>query len=132
MNDEFVTLEQIKQLRELGFDQWGGYIYQGDTICPTWILSFDYRNRDNCNPCPTLYNVQRWLRERKPQYKILITRGDFDIEKYGWIIYTDFPPYQYLDIDHGNSIDTYEEALSNAIDMCITLMKENKEKGENY
>lgn len=66
MQKNFVTVEQAKLLKELGFDQYCDHVYNSEgTFHITNILSFDYRERNNYYGAPTLSQVQEWLRVEK-------------------------------------------------------------------
>lgn len=121
-----VNYKQAVSLKNLGFDKWGDYIYTNEsTITPVIILSYDYKGRDNCFPAPTLSLVQKWFREQF-NYVISIIK-DLTSEN----------SWQYFYEHDGNirgskGFNTYEDALSAAIDEVIEVLKnEIRIKGQS-
>lgn len=136
MNEDFVTFEQAVKLKELGFNWDVSYFYtQGelrsnnDTFCSDdgIVIYIDDLMSDMNNymihvySAPTLAQAQKWLREVKG-CKILITAGDIDKEHYGWDI--KYKDIWLGDVEHGNFMESYEEALSDAIDEALDIIQE--------
>lgn len=130
MNEDFVTFEQAYQLKQLGFDWKCNHIYKNKEHTFFHCLQDAYDNHnaftkkitdDLVVSAPTLAQAQKWLREVKG-CKILITAGDIDKEHYGWDI--KYKDIWLGDIDHGNFMESYEEALSNAINEALDIIQE--------
>lgn len=130
IHEDFVTQEQATKLKKLGFSQWGDYIYHNDSRCLVYILSFDYTRRDNCLPCPTLYQAQKWLMDKK---KILISirpndfvndSGNTEIHYVADIFGTSKNHLELLHSEAG--YETYEFALEDSINEALNLLEENK------
>ena len=122
--EDFVTYEQAEKLADLGFDykciacyDEEEFEYNGE---PNDYNSGYYRY--NLISAPTLTQAQKWLREVKdihieikytinPQYEPWIGKV---------VIIEDYPePNTIIDTD---TCDTYEEALSEAIDKALELL----------
>lgn len=148
MNTDYVSLEQAKLLKEFGFD-WKCFSFytKHKTIsiehitdwCRSVIIEENYNDNFISNKynvlcsAPTLYQVQRWLREVKD----IIIGIDFDnwYEKYICHIYKKVisnskhikNSYSSMLVTNGSNedFDTYEEALSKGIIKALELLKEN-------
>lgn len=126
--EDFVTYKQAKLLKELGFNWECTHYYQDgynrecqkNIIKATCACNFneDFKTMISA---PTLAQAQKWLREVK-RVKILITVGDVNENRYGWQIF--YNNNHYVDLNHGNSMETYEEALLDSIDEALELLKE--------
>lgn len=127
MNEDYVSYEQAVKLKELGFDWKCTHFYNSTMEFPNEILSierhncieiYDYSNVDIfLYSAPTLYQVQKWLREVK-KIIICIGHGTSIPAMYYW--YINKPDGTTIDgeID-STDYDTYEEALSKAIDKVL-------------
>ena len=128
MNEDYVSFEQAKTLKELGFD-WECFscyikVYKGDD---GWRLriydryqSYNDERDERCISAPTLAQAQKWLREVKGKIIIPYVMHIENIMKYDFYI-ADEPidPFDYSD-----GFDTYELALSAGIDKALELVKE--------
>lgn len=128
-HEDYVSFEQAQRLKELGFnwDCMKGYAHYPNENVKAFNAQEENINGDYNKwtfSAPSLAQAQRWLREVKG-CKILITEGDINKENYGW-------EFRYKDtwlgdISHGNVMETYEEALADAIDEALDIL----EKGES-
>lgn len=127
-NEDYVSFEQAIKLREMGFSdetRCGYYkMPKGSPQMTKWDICLEASLDYNLEfyKAPTLAQVQKWLRESKgihieirytinPQYEPWIGKI---------IVITDYPN-TIIDTD---TCDTYEEALSEAIDKALELLKE--------
>ena len=146
MKDDYVTYEQAIILKELGFDWKCNHYYDTQTKEFLPVDWFDYDGDVDAddlydsNPptgiisyrvsAPTMAQVAKWLRE----IKNIIVNPYFDIwqncnkyESYYYLL-RDVPnPEIYMSIYEmrlvGDNFNTYEEALSAAIDEALNFLK---------
>ena len=145
MNEDFVTYEQAKLLKELGFDWKCNHFYcqpKGKELRLIEYIPMDFMdsqyhnfnnpstwsdNNDNTPSAPTLAQVQKWLRETK---QIEINSTYDPITKNGWFYYRNDLRVDEMwgGLDHfgdGEYFSTYEEALSEGISGILkTLNKQ--------
>lgn len=123
--EDYVSYEQAKTLKELGFD-WKCYtFYHLDNWCGL-SSSGMYENHNMFKMCfsaPTLAQAQKWLRE-----KGIIVLVGYEPYKY-WLIENNGPKWKYY-INSKDSIhhsmaefNSYEQSLSEGIDKALKLMK---------
>lgn len=119
--EDFVTFEQAKQLKKLGFDWETNAFYSkdGDLYSSN---NPDYWNNDiwNEHSAPTLSLVQKWLREVK----------GIDVHyHYGRTKWTYYWGRRWSQSMFEEEYDTPLEALYGGIDRVIKyLMEENKQQ----
>lgn len=152
--EDFVTFEQAKKLKELGFD-WkcthfydyfdpeilisaGKIVNEGGVVYALTVdkLSFNFNFEVERASAPTLAQVQKWLREKQNLFVIsdVYFKNCMDSD------YTN-PEYEYIIVDlrDGDALrtesgslfphrlfTTYEQALSAGIDHAVKLLKGNK------
>ena len=132
MNEDFVTYEQAKALKELGFD-WGcnHYYHIRDEGRNTYFSYYgnhnDGRSRKKVS-APILSQVQKWLREKEIEVGVF---GEFDgelrTEKWVWLM-RKFNTHLYDTVfSEGINYDTYEQALSAGIDKALEQLKTTKQ-----
>ena len=121
--EDYVTFEQAKKLRELGFDWECNHWYH--PLEPDKILeSYSYCNHNKFerpHSAPTISLVQKWLREEKEicvTSSIKIHEGKY---KFNWSI-TLFKEGRGI-WDESVIYDTYVQALSEGIDKALELLK---------
>lgn len=141
--EDFVTYEQAKKLKELGFDLKCYYRFNVDRQLVPNVM---YRNAGvdsddvamNVNfrcigdiSAPTLAQAQKWLREVKD----IIIGIDFDNwnDKYECHVYKrmgysgenirDMYGSQLVTNEYHEDFDTYEQSLSAGIDKALELLK---------
>lgn len=132
MNEEFVTFEQAKKLKELGFDLKCHYRFNIDKqLVPNVVYSNAGVDSDdvamNVNfrcvgdiSAPTLAQAQKWLRE-----KGIEVMSYYDYTTKTWIYEVceigepHFCGYHSDDFDLNKS--TYEEAISAGIDRALEI-----------
>lgn len=144
MKEDYVSYDQAKLLNKLGYDYSSDKYYATqnycigdnpmlfDTISVGQLISNPLRKIDENDgwiiddrfsvPAPTLYHVQKWLREVKdihleikyspnPQYEPWLGRV---------VIIENHPnPNTIIDTD---TCDTYEEALMSCIDKALDIL----------
>jgi len=119
IEDTYVSFEQAKALKELGFpqDKNSNYLFYDEEgslrsfhISPTFKLQFKR---------PTLSLVQKWLREEK-NIHLVINEDRFDL----WSIWGhEIKPLEFSVFERIGGFTSYEQALSAGIDKCIELLK---------
>ena len=137
MNDDYVSYELAKKLKECGFAEPCDHYYIKDNAPDgtAWIVPTTDRedfNADSycpfCKPlcsAPTLAQAQKWLREKMGiAINVIAHDGgayDYDIVFLPNAVDCDYP------IDRATFSRTYEEALSEGIEPVLELIK----KGES-
>lgn len=140
MNEDYVSYEQAKTLKELGFN-WaciGFYnhykipciehniCYEGKIIKENYNDDFIANTYNVLCSAPTLAQAQKWLREVK-QIEVNSTYDLICGE--GWFFYhNDLEHVSFSGIDKmGDTLyASYEQALSAGIDKALELLKEKK------
>lgn len=127
MHEDYVSFEQAKVLKELGFDWECNHWYhplEPDKIieCQTYC---NHNSFERPYSAPTLAQAQKWLREVKgitilvnisTNKETYITKKVFYFKWFnGEFIFCGVPKYHYA---------TYEEALSAGIDKMLEILKE--------
>lgn len=128
VKEGFVTYEQAKLLNKLGFNNWDVYIYAHGKITISFIFSYDYTQREEHYPAPTLSEAQAWLRNEKKLFVLVdmlpVTSGK---SKFFWYV-NDEKGWVIKDEHSSQAIyDTYEEALTEGITDCIKILKNEEE-----
>lgn len=136
MSEDFVTLEQAVQLKELGFDRECNHYYDTETkelvenhndYSPEDSFSdcSAYDNHNHCWNCvsvPFLAEAQKWLREVKGIH--IEIRYVFNPQYEPWVgrivMLGDQPESELINTD---TCDSYEEALLEGIDMVLKILK---------
>lgn len=126
IQEEYVTFEQAKALKELGFPQNEPYIYLDSGEFDIKALNKKvWLEHQPYYACPTLSLVQKWLREEN-EYEISIEAFPHKYEKKYNITIVDanhYSNYHSYECVFYETKDTYEQALSARIDKCIELLK---------
>lgn len=114
--EDFVTLDQAKKLKELGFQEkcFAYFLYDDEVEIGTYMKDYNYIVGLDYISAPTLYQTQKWLREIEKTEVIVnrIDEGIYDFTIYGKIV----------DVTTESRFDTYEEALSKGIDKALELI----------
>lgn len=135
--EDYVTFEQAKCLKELGFDWKCNHYYHTQTKEFSPVDWFDYDSSIDADDlytsnspkgvisyrifAPTLAQTQKWLREIKNIIVLATCSIDYE-QGHEWYWFVDkdvhigFPEQFY---------DTYEQALSAGIDKALEFLKEN-------
>ena len=118
--EDFITYDQAVKLKELGFD-WKCYtFYHWDNWCGLSDSGIceNHNMFEKCFSAPTLSQAQKWLREVKDI--IVLATCNLDYEKgHEWYWFVD----KDVDIeDPEHFYETYEQALSTAIDKALDLL----------
>lgn len=133
--EDFVTYEQAKKLREVGFGEetrCGYYKMPNGTPQMTkWDIclesSLDYPSLVYYK-APTLAQAQKWLREKEIEVAVY-SEFDGEIRTGQWVwLMRKFTTHLFdttFSGDENLNYDTYEEALSAVIDKAIELLKAN-------
>lgn len=137
--DTFLTYEQAKQVKELGYDEQAYFFYSlnfADDGTPVVVhrgFVMPYRNTEMDTlelskiSAPTQAQATRWLRSKG--YETVVTPVfDYEegLEGYDFGVYDDTTGYIAIQGTFPYS-ETYEEALSKAIDAALDLMKGGQE-----
>ena len=124
--EDFVTFDQAKKLKELGFD-WGciHWYHTNEEHEKKLIKAFDYANHSGLSPralsAPTLSQVQKWLREVKNI--VVLATCNLDYEKgHEWYWFID-KDVNIEDPEH--AYETYEAALEAGINKALEFIKNN-------
>lgn len=126
--EDYVSLEVAKLLKEKGFNEDCMAFYTRDGLfeCNSYINTNVLKH-----PTPTLYEAQKWLRDRR---KIHISVGmcsDYSTNADGgicdgWTFWT-FSTYYTTNLHHKHDCfgeyDTYEEALNTGILEALKLIE---------
>lgn len=132
--EDYVSLEQAKALKELGFDWECRAVYANNFDSPygngfcygIGFSEMNYNNSDFGYSAPTLAQAQKWLREVKEL--------DLDITLYRKIDAREKPAkikryyncelsYSEDEEDLYDDFDSYEQAQSAGIDKALELLK---------
>lgn len=132
MEEDYVTFEQAKKLKELGFDWYGECFYkyyyspQLDQEPLFACYSMDdiyFREDDRRSPekaeiylAPSLSQAAKWLREKG----LIINITYKPVYYYGDIYNEAKDDYEYVITEN---FDTYESVLSAMIDRVLELLK---------
>lgn len=130
--EDYVSIGQAKAMKQLGFD-WKCETFWDDEGNPKehqWVVKnfHDYpfvRNDEDCTIFrPTITQAAKWIRESKGYHIGVELEG----EKWGYKIFEYDKDWRYYNLfyicDDEDDFDTYEEALSDALDMILGLMIE--------
>ena len=131
--EDFVTYEQAKSLKELGFYWPCLYWYHPNEDDKT--KRFRMSNEMNHNiykrgiSAPSLSLAQKWLREKEIEVGVFAEfDGEIRTGKWMWLV-RKFNTHLYDTIfSEDISYDTYEEALTDAITKALEIL--NKDKDE--
>ena len=130
--EDFVTFDQAKSLKKLGFD-WGcnHWYHTDEDYEKKLIRSLDYSNHSGLSPkalsAPSLYQAQKWLMDKK-HILISIRPNDFINDSGNTEIHytTDIfgTSKGYLELLHSESgYENYEFALEDGINEALELLK---------
>lgn len=126
-HEDFVTFEQAKALKELGFDgECRAYYYDTKEISGN-PYPYNYNSRDiGVTSAPTLSKAQKWLREEKEIEVGVFAEFDGELRTGQWVwLMRKFNTHLYDTVfPEGINYDSYEKALSKGIDKAIELIKE--------
>lgn len=118
--EDYVSLEVAKMLKEKGFDEPCLYLYRNGslyTLSEDVILSeCDDTHDDIIYPVPTLYEAQKWIRDKQDFHIEICKQSD------GWYLYIyDISIESYI-TECTNSNSSYEEALNRGIKEALKLI----------
>lgn len=130
-NEDYVSLEVAKMLKEKGFNEYCGAYYHlnwenmTEEECFEVAANHDFRNKDNGYRvgAPTLYESQKWIRNN---HNIHIVIDNYACG-YAWFLYkadngTRISEYAENGPNDGGCWDTYEEALNAGILEALKLI----------
>lgn len=141
MNEDFVTYEQAKKLKELGFEWEVMYFYDikgelipnNDNFYKAGVVSVkDLAENMNDLPthvysAPTLAQAQKWLREKEIEVAVFAEfDGELRTGQWVWLM-RKFTTHLFDTVFSGDenlNYDTYEQACSAGIDKALELLKE--------
>lgn len=128
--EEYVTYEQAKTLKKLGFNEICEYCYVKLESCLFEDLGSFINSylEDNKFACPMLDQVVNWMRNKHHLHIIV----DYHIiPKQGWFrVLWYFRVSRIAGLYLGNDnkyYDTYEEALSKSIYKCLEIINDKTE-----
>lgn len=134
-HEDFVTFEQAKSLKELGFDWECRAVYLFDSSYDNngfvygrgfWVM--DYNKTDEGYSAPTLYQAQKWLREvKKVDITITLLLSYSEAEKLP-VPARYYNPKLTIGIYEYKTIAqhcTYEGALLEGIRVALELLKKS-------
>lgn len=126
--EDYVSFEQAKALKELGFN-WTSYnYYDDDRSLITTSHDEYYSEFKGRTTAPTLSQAQKWLREI---HKLDCNANcDPYCLKWFWYVFSTIKSCEGIN-QNENFFDTYEEALSESIDKAIEIIKK-KEKLKSW
>lgn len=144
-HEDYVSLEQAKALKELGFDwmtrAWYSDLYNEDNwdfIIAEYFKNFNDPKYDWRISAPTLAQAQKWLRGNGIGIEIQIytrERSDWGPNYFSGVFYgavftstKDARMMGRLSKDY----NTYEEALSSGIDKALELLKEQSNELDKH
>lgn len=115
---DYVSLEVAKLLKAKGFDKYCRNTYSEYDNKITIASVFTRKNTElnnNCYSCPTLYEAQKWLREKYMIYISSLPTKDNSITVWYFQVVKDtFEDAIYSRVSP-NTFNTYEEALNEGI-----------------
>lgn len=127
-HEDYVTFNQAKALKDLGFD-WEVDFYYATEDAPdghAWLTPFanggkNANLKSHLYSAPTLSQAQKWLREVQCVDVVLFLSYPERERGYHFGLGKWFPYLNYLDSFH---YETYEQALSAGIDEALAFLKE--------
>lgn len=124
-HEDYVSFEQAKALKELGFAWESTYFYdlekpQEDKIKSKIPQDFNIMALVSLSSAPTLSQAQKWLREVKGIDITAVPSQHYGVKKYRWMLNRWSPERHGWD---ENLYDTYEQALSAGIDKALQHLK---------
>lgn len=136
--EDYVTFEQAKALKELGFD-WEVYQYYLTNAIGDLILWFPEEGSSDFNhfddgwfSAPTLYQAAKWLREKHNIIILVDTyfknymEGDYNKAEFEYVIvYMNFNAARKGSSKDGKLFESYEKALSAGIEYALESIKIN-------
>lgn len=124
-HEDYVSFEQAKALKELGFDWKCETFYHLDNWCGLSHsgMSENHNMFEKCISAPTLSQAQKWLREVKGIALNIIAHdgGQFHWES---IFLPEGPEFDDFIGPDNSLFPTYELALSAGIDEALAFLKE--------
>lgn len=126
-HEDYVTLEQAKELKRLGFDYdcLSTFIeYPDDSFCLVDDELSDHEKQFKTYPAPTLYQVCTSLRD-KHHLAVIVKLNGVRTMWFSevWTMVPNGPVYH----DPGVLFDSYEEALSNGISKALELLADKEQ-----
>lgn len=138
--NNFVTLEQAKILKEIGFNIIGEHIYDSGKISAVDILSFlNSSKKDNCFPAPRYRELVKWFYNEKGLWittKPYVFENEdksvsvdyrycvYDTRDYAYDVKTG--TYKMTVIYAGSMFKTPDEAIFDAIDNILEYLKDKR------
>lgn len=128
MNEDFVTYEQAKALKKLGFD-WDTIAFYLDTVLITKTINWHTTVNATDLPiisAPTLAQAQKWLRDKDINIEVYCFKLALPLPpKLGWdFCIVDNEDKEMVKKDYTTNYDTYEKALSAGIDKALEILKQ--------
>lgn len=136
-NEDYVSFEQAKALKELGFD-WGCYKFYYDNAqlegyvsdgwhgdeCRNWNDNFNSTIANAVASAPTLAQAQKWLRDVKG-IGLNIIAHDGGLYHWESIFLPEGPEYDDFIGPDNRLFPNYEQALSASIYEALEFLKQH-------
>lgn len=124
---DLVTYEQAQRLRMLGYSWSCNHYYYRDTKKPTDVdVVDDWNASSNFISAPHVWDVLRWLRERKATIaEVHTVVRDSGCMISGWRAFALLLDGKRNEWVSPCLYSTYDAALSAAIDKALTILEEN-------
>lgn len=125
-HEDYVTLEQAKELKRLGFDYdcLSTFIEYPDGFCMVDDELSDHEKQFKTYPAPTLTKVAKWLREEH-HLSVLVKLNGLRTMWFSevWTMTTNGPVYN----EPGVLFESYDEALSHGISKALELLADKEQ-----
>jgi hypothetical protein len=135
MKDKIVSFKVAKLAKEKGFDWKTLYRYQGNKDCIVGGSLYNHNSKEEQDlwsiillSAPTQFLLQKWLREEKKLHISIdsLCDNDKDLSNFYWMYDIKNNSTFFLE-KSGINFKTYEEALEQALEEALNLIKDKNE-----